>query len=458
MTDPGPEPDTGPVAPAIDLGRPPARDTRSATRKRTRRDPDSAKTSNNASFFKFTGQDEGQEMRIDEVAWLVTGLKTIIVGQNQALEALKTGQEEIKASLENQRTAMDAQKATMEGQISQLKEQIEALKGQLTHTSVTTPTWASVAASQSPPRSASASNSSPTLQSVSPNSSASQTNQQDPRCTTPPTGDAGVKASGLPGMTIDTRRMKDKSGLALTNICDTEERIKAVIQAFDATREVRITGIQVRGHNVRVLTGSEKEAALLRTNDTWVNQLFEGARTRGEDWHPVKIDDVVKAVVVKEDGHTLKDTFAQTFCEENGLTGVMEAFWLSKGNKLAGSMAVYLASREEAQRILANRLVKVGGQIAFASGYQRIARPTRCYNCNQYGHYQSRCANHTTCGKCSREHRSDECISSEKKCPACGDAHTVTDPGCPVYRREKARLAAASRQPESQASATTTHE
>jgi hypothetical protein len=252
--------------------------------------------------------------------------------------------------------------------------------------------------------------------------------------------------------------MKDKTGITLNNIPDMEKRIKAAIQALDATKEVQVAGIQVRGHNVRVLAASEKEAALLRMNDAWVNRIFEGARTKGDDWHPVKIDDVVKTVVVKEDGHTLKDTFPQMFCDENGVMGVMKAYWLSKGDKLTGSMAVYLASRDEAQRMVENRLVKIGGQIAFASTYHKVARPTRCYNCNRYGHYQSRCVHDTRCGKCSSDHRTDVCTAMEEKCPACGNAHAVTDPACPVYQRERANLTYASRHSGTQAHATMSHE
>lgn len=172
--------------------------------------------------------------------------------------------------------------------------------------------------------------------------------------------------------------------------------------------------------NIRVLTPTEREAALLRTNDKWVNEIFEGARTRGEDWHPIKIDDVVKAVVVGEDGHTFKNGFAQMFCAENGVAGVMKSFWLSKGDNRTCSMAVFLASATEANRLLENRLVKIGGQIAFVSEYQKMPRPTRCYNCNRYGHYQARCVHNTTCGKCAGDHRSDTCtataIASRSSC------------------------------------------
>jgi hypothetical protein len=123
---------------------------------------------------------------------------------------------------------------------------------------------------------------------------------------------------------------------------------------------------------------------------------------------------VVKARVADDDGYSIKESFAERFCAENGVTAVMKAFWLSKGNKRTGSMAVFLASAEEAHRMISNRLVKIGGQIAFAGEFQRVARPTRCYNCNQYGHYQSRCVHNTTCGKCSRDHRIESCTSGEK--------------------------------------------
>ena len=239
--------------------------------------------------------------------------------------------------------------------------------------------------------------------------------------------------------------MKDRSRIAPENAADMEKQITAAIKAGDETQDVQITGIQIRGHNVRVLTATEREATLLRTHDRWVNQLFEGARTRGEDWYPIKIDDVVKEVVVKEDGHTLKDNVAEMFCAGNGVTAVMKAFWISKGAKPTGSMVVFLASEEEAQRLTTNRLVKVGGQVAFASEYQRVARPVRCYNCNRYGHFQSRCVHATTCGKCSGEHRTDTCAATAWRCPACGDTHMVTDPGCPVYRRERFNLITASR-------------
>jgi hypothetical protein len=364
--------------------------------------------------------------------------------QRRMAEEQKRMAEELKRMAEEQKQMAEKQEQ-MARELEQAYTRLEAISNTWTHgTSMvsdgTGPTSGSAGLSNgsSPQTYASV-----LTKSINPSSSASQpkngrTSAQEPRPNAPP------------GVTIDTRRAKDQSKAALDNIPETEQRIKATIQAIEGLKEVEITGIQVRGHNVRVLTPTEREAALLRTNDKWIHEIFEGARTRGEDWHPIKIDDVVKAAVMSEDAHTIKDSFAQTFCAENGVSGVMKSFWLSKGDKRTGSMAVFLASATEAGRLRENRLVKVGGQIAFASEYQRMPRPNRCYNCNRYGHRQARCVFNTTCGRCAGDHRTDSCTATEKKCPACGEAHAATDPGCPVYKREKANLMRALRQPDMQ--------
>lgn len=64
------------------------------------------------------------------------------------------------------------------------------------------------------------------------------------------------------------------------------------------------------------------------------------------------------------------------------MTGVMKTFWMSKGSKPRGSVAFFLASAEETRRMIKHRLVKIRGQIAFASEFYKMARSTRFYNCN----------------------------------------------------------------------------
>lgn len=63
-----------------------------------------------------------------------------------------------------------------------------------------------------------------------------------------------------------------------------------------SSKKLRSQEFRYEDITVRVLTLTDKEATLHRTNDGWVNWVFEGSRSRGEDWHPAKIDDAVKAV------------------------------------------------------------------------------------------------------------------------------------------------------------------
>ncbi|KAH6704098.1 hypothetical protein BKA61DRAFT_617851, partial [Leptodontidium sp. MPI-SDFR-AT-0119] len=372
-------------------------------RKRARKDTETAGDISRVGAIEFTGRNGGKGTWLEEVAWLIAELKTgqeelkveqrTLMTQNRELQAvnheLKAGNEELKTHTK----ALIEELAEVKTQLAETRAQLAdviSISGSFTRIGSTgespAPSYASVLTGSEgstggpPPQ---------TYASVlTKSTNASSSISQHAAGAAP--SHTRSRGSILPGMTIDTRRMKDKTVITVDNISDTEKRIKALIHATNALKDVQVVGIQVRGQNVRVLTSTEKEAALLRANDKWVNQVFEGARTRGEDWHPVKIDDVVKASVVNDDGYTIKESFAERFCMENGATAVMKAFWLSKGNKRTGSMAVFLASEEEAQRMISNRLVKVGGQIAFAGEFQRVARPARCYNCNQYGHYQSR--------------------------------------------------------------------
>ncbi|KAH6708822.1 hypothetical protein BKA61DRAFT_614954 [Leptodontidium sp. MPI-SDFR-AT-0119] len=276
-------------------------------RKRARKDTETTGDISRVGAIEFTGRNGGKGTWLEEVAWLITELKTgqeelkvkqrTLMTQNRELQAvnheLKAGNEELKTHT----------KALIE-ELAEVKIQLVETRAHFTRIGLTgespAPSYASVL----------------TGSEGSTGGPPPQTYAFHAAGATP--SHTRSRGSILPGMTIDTRRMKDKT---------------------------------VRGQNVRVLTSTEKEAALLRAND----------KTRGEDWHPVKIDDVVKASVVNDDSYTIKESFAERFYMENGATAVIKAFWLSKGNKRTGSMAVFLASDEEAQRMISNRLVKVGG-------------------------------------------------------------------------------------------------
>lgn len=69
--------------------------------------------------------------------------------------------------------------------------------------------------------------------------------------------------------------------------------------------------------------------------------------------------------------------------------------------------------------------------------------PLRCFNCQRYGHHQSRCNRATTCAICSGKHATQQCLDKFKakqpvtaKCPNCQKSHHAWNKSCPA-RKER---------------------
>ena len=63
--------------------------------------------------------------------------------------------------------------------------------------------------------------------------------------------------------------------------------------------------------------------------------------------------------------------------------------------------------------------------------------PLRCYNCQQYGHHSSRCANQRRCGKCAADHDDKTCnkTRAESICANCQEGHPAWSPQCIHYQK-----------------------
>jgi len=73
-------------------------------------------------------------------------------------------------------------------------------------------------------------------------------------------------------------------------------------------------------------------------------------------------------------------------------------------------------------------------------GYRRFRvrvygpTPTRCYQCQLYGHTAKACKAHVTCPKCAGRHTYEECDKRQPKCANCNGAHSTAYKGCPSYK------------------------
>ena len=82
--------------------------------------------------------------------------------------------------------------------------------------------------------------------------------------------------------------------------------------------------------------------------------------------------------------------------------------------------------------ILANGLV-IDSIFLTTEKFIQLRQPTRCFNCNCFGHIAARCKNKTSCGKCTGDHKTSDCTSSVKKCQNCNGSHFSFDKNCQTY-------------------------
>lgn len=62
--------------------------------------------------------------------------------------------------------------------------------------------------------------------------------------------------------------------------------------------------------------------------------------------------------------------------------------------------------------------------------------PTRCYNCNRFGHTAVKCRGKHSCTKCGgSDHKSGDC-KNDVKCLNCNKPHSAAYAGCPKYKEE----------------------
>ena len=81
--------------------------------------------------------------------------------------------------------------------------------------------------------------------------------------------------------------------------------------------------------------------------------------------------------------------------------------------------------------------IKVGYNLIKVNPY--IPNPLRCYNCQKFGHHESKCLKPTVCKKCGEsgsDHIELSC-SNPTKCNNCQGNHTADSKDCIVWKREK---------------------
>ena len=68
---------------------------------------------------------------------------------------------------------------------------------------------------------------------------------------------------------------------------------------------------------------------------------------------------------------------------------------------------------------------------------QYIPNPLRCFNCQKYGHHQTKCNRPAACAKCGEERHGEQPCTKPPHCVNCQGDHAVFDKACPKFLSER---------------------
>jgi hypothetical protein len=339
------------------------------------------------------------------------------------LEATRKKLEDTREELENTRGAL----GSAQDELQSARKEIRSACQELEKITSAPASYASALRSPSSAATRPSITSFPTTSSISPGSSASR-----------------PAVTSLPGLDLDLAKVAIQ-GFNKTNAGGILTRVDEALSKLPATQDVRSVGITMNTKDkdrIRVLFRSERDAETARANDSWIQAHFQGARLRGEQWYPIKVDRVLKASLFQGDLTEATQETCQTVGQENQASIARIRLLSKPGPKEYGSAVFFLTRKQDMERLLTTGLLDVRGETAFPKEYERKPTPTRCFRCQQYGHLQFRCpAAEEVCAKCAAKgHREDGCTATTTKCPACSGPHKATDRGCPKYIEQLNRL------------------
>lgn len=112
---------------------------------------------------------------------------------------------------------------------------------------------------------------------------------------------------------------------------------------------------------------------------------------------------------------------------------------LSAANEGKPTMKVKVKCLDEAKR---RELLSGGATVGLehfkVSAYEGDSAPAlQCYTCLGIGHLAKSCAKEKVCRKCGGSHLAEDCQAEQLSCTNCHQAHSATDPSCPLIISHK---------------------
>ena len=195
-------------------------------------------------------------------------------------------------------------------------------------------------------------------------------------------------------ITIDFKNTEAQDGVK-----DTRGVKKAMEEApaqVEGTKGVVIRNLRAwntkDGKRIVKFTVNKEQEDSIRSNATlWLEKALPGARLLAEKWYPVRVDYIEVSLATADGNPGITNSAMERFGTDNKVV-VRSMRWMTKvtPTKQHASAVVKVATKEEADRLIAHGCAQFGGECPVVPFDE--SRGTRaCFSCNKMGHKSWQC-------------------------------------------------------------------
>lgn len=144
--------------------------------------------------------------------------------------------------------------------------------------------------------------------------------------------------------------------------------------------------------------------------------------------------DKYKCVLKNVSPYISEETLSNIISEQTDLKVHCRRLRYRDTNKPLQVVVITFNSNSDLVKIFTSNLVIAGKKITVQAYRNKRNIPTRCYNCQEFGHIARLCTKETFCENCGESRCvNSSCCRKAKKCFNCQGNHSAADPSCPAF-------------------------
>ena len=178
----------------------------------------------------------------------------------------------------------------------------------------------------------------------------------------------------------------------------------------------------------------ESEEALETLKSDWPEEAFEG----GSSISVHENADIVRCVFKNVAPFLTTDTVNLQVERQTGISVNSRRLRYRDTNTPMPIVLIICKSKEYLQYIFKSKIVLNKRRVLIKAYQSKKLTPTRCYNCQAFGHIASLCKTEKRCEYCSESHTGY--CTEVYICVDCGNLNHANSTSCPVYIAIEERL------------------